>query len=64
MAEGEALSSDLSDGQEVAAVQGDAVTVALDGDTVRVNDATVTQADIQASNGVIHVVDSVLMPPA
>ena len=37
---------------------------AIDGDTVMVYDATVTTADIQASNGVIHVIDSVLLPGA
>jgi uncharacterized surface protein with fasciclin (FAS1) repeats len=64
VAEGEAASSDLSDGQEVGTVQGDSVTVSIDGGTVMVDDATVTSADVQASNGVIHVVDAVLMPPA
>lgn len=33
-------------------------------DGVHVNDATVTQADIEASNGVIHVIDTVLIPSA
>jgi uncharacterized surface protein with fasciclin (FAS1) repeats len=38
------------------------ITVGDDG-TVTVNDATVTQADVQASNGVIHIIDTVLLPP-
>jgi uncharacterized surface protein with fasciclin (FAS1) repeats len=38
--------------------------VALDGDNVMVNDANVTTVDILGSNGVIHVIDSVLLPPA
>jgi len=38
--------------------------IKLKGDTVMVNDATVVKADVKASNGVIHVVDKVLMPPA
>ena len=52
------------DGQEVATVNGAPVSISIDGDTVRVNDATVVAADIEASNGVIHVIDSVLLPPA
>jgi transforming growth factor-beta-induced protein len=37
--------------------------VAISGSTVKVNDATVTAADVDASNGVIHVIDKVLLPP-
>jgi uncharacterized surface protein with fasciclin (FAS1) repeats len=48
-----------------ATVQGARLTFAVSGGAVRVNDsATVTQADVLASNGVIHVIDSVLLPPA
>lgn len=47
----------------VETVQGDTVTVDGEGDLVMVNEATVVTADIEASNGVIHVIDSVLMPP-
>ncbi|MBM3146988.1 MAG: fasciclin domain-containing protein, partial [Actinobacteria bacterium] len=39
------------------------ITIAEDG-TAMVNDAVVTTADIETSNGVIHVIDSVLLPPA
>lgn len=47
---------------EVATVNG--ATVKIDGTRgVRVNDATVTGADVEASNGVIHVIDTVLLPP-
>ncbi|SFE36731.1 fasciclin domain-containing protein [Roseivivax sediminis] len=59
---GAVMSSDLEDGMEAETVEGSSVTVSIDGDTVMVGDATVTQADIEASNGVIHVIDSVLMP--
>jgi len=50
---------------EVATVAGAPLSVNVDAaaQTVRVNDASVTQADVQASNGVIHVIDQVLMPP-
>ncbi len=43
-------------------VNGQSVTIKVMGETVHVDGATVTAADIQASNGVIHVIDSVLMP--
>ncbi|MBM9596079.1 fasciclin domain-containing protein [Roseitranquillus sediminis] len=58
---GEVMSSDLEDGMEAETVEGSTVTISTSGG-VMVNDATVTQADIDASNGVIHVIDSVLMP--
>lgn len=42
---------------------GTTVTVALDGESVKVNDATVVQTDVHATNGIIHVIDAVLLPP-
>ena len=51
------------DGQSVATVNGAEITVRIDGDTVMVNDATVVATDIEASNGIIHVIDTVLLPP-
>ena len=61
---GAVASSDVTDGLTVSMVNGDdaTFTVATDG-TVMIGDATVTTADVQASNGVIHVIDKVLMPP-
>ena len=47
---------------EAATVEGSNVTVDATGDKVMVGDATVTQADIEATNGVIHVIDKVIMP--
>ncbi len=44
------------------AVSGDAIRISADGGTVRVDDAKVVQADVAASNGVIHVIDSVILP--
>ena len=52
------------DGESVATVNGADVTITVDGDTVMVNDATVTAVDVDASNGVIHVIDMVLLPPS
>ena len=62
------FSGDLSDGQVVATVQGEEVTVSLDGG-VFIDDATDTNAqvvlaDVEASNGVVHVVNKVLVPQA
>ncbi|MEM9195283.1 MAG: fasciclin domain-containing protein [Myxococcota bacterium] len=45
-------------------VQGQDLSVSTEGGSVRINNATVVQADIECSNGVIHVIDSVLLPPA
>ena len=45
-------------------LQGESVRISVMGDTVMVNDATVVQADVMASNGVIHVIDTVLLPPS
>ncbi len=59
-----ALSSDLSNGQMLKTVEGQDAAVTIDGDTVKVGDATVTAADVEASNGVVHVIDQVLVPPA
>ena len=52
------------DGQDVPTVAGPTVKIKINGSTVMINDATVTTADIAASNGVIHVIDKVLLPPS
>lgn len=59
---GAVMSGDLSDGMTATTVQGSDVTISV-GDSVMVGDATVVTADIEASNGVIHVIDSVILPP-
>ncbi|GGB05260.1 fasciclin domain-containing protein [Allosediminivita pacifica] len=55
------MSGDLENGMEVETVQGETLTIMTEGG-VTVNGANVTTADIEASNGVIHVIDGVLMP--
>jgi uncharacterized surface protein with fasciclin (FAS1) repeats len=50
------------DGQEVETVNGESVAISIDGETAKVDEATVVQPDVFASNGVIHVIDSVLLP--
>ena len=52
------------DGQTAATVNGAEVTISVDGDAVQVNDANVIAVDVAASNGIIHVIDSVLLPPS
>jgi len=47
---------------EAPTVNGKAVAIAVDGSKVHVGNATVTAADIMTSNGVIHVVDAVILP--
>jgi len=43
-------------------VQGDKLTIKPSGETLRINSAKVVKADVKASNGIIHVIDSVLIP--
>ena len=58
---GKVMSTDLSDDMTAATVQGGTITIDLD-NGVMVNDANVVTADIEAENGVIHVIDKVILP--
>ena len=60
---GKALSSDLSDGQVIPTLLGENISVTINNDGVFINNARVTVADIQTDNGVVHVIDAVLLPP-
>jgi transforming growth factor-beta-induced protein len=60
---GEALSTDLANGQKIATLNGADVTVTINANGVFINNAKVTVADIIADNGVVHVIDAVLLPP-
>ena len=60
---GTALSSDLADGQTIATLNGAEVTVSINEAGIFINDAKVTVADLVADNGVVHVIDAVLIPP-
>jgi uncharacterized surface protein with fasciclin (FAS1) repeats len=51
-------------GSEVETLSGDKIALSLNGENLYINDAMVTSVDIEASNGVIHVIDAVLLPPA
>ena len=59
---GETMAADLKDGQELTTVQGEKLKVSIKGDKVMINDANVIMADVAASNGVVHVIDKVLLP--
>ncbi len=57
-----ALSTDLSDGQMITTLEGTDVTVKIMDGKVYINEAMVTVADLEADNGVVHVIDAVLLP--
>jgi len=48
---------------EAKTVNGKKVDIKVEGDTAMVNDAKVTTTDVMASNGVIHIIDTVILPP-
>lgn len=51
-------------GQSFTTLAGNELAVTVDGDTVTVGGATITEYDLSADNGVVHVIDTVLTPPA
>ena len=64
--EGEVMAADVLklDGEKVKTLSGKEIMVSVDGKKVKLNDnVKVTVTDIEASNGVIHVINTVLMPP-
>lgn len=60
---GEVMAADVIKLTEAPTVQGQAIAIAIEGESVMINDAKVIQADIVTSNGVIHVIDKVILPP-
>lgn len=60
---GELTAADLSNGQMLETVQGDSLVIKVSNGNVTVNGAAVATADVEASNGVVHVIDEVLIPP-
>jgi uncharacterized surface protein with fasciclin (FAS1) repeats len=59
---GKTMAAALKDGQELTTVQGGKLKVTIKGDKVMIGEAHVTMADVAASNGVVHVIDKVLLP--
>jgi uncharacterized surface protein with fasciclin (FAS1) repeats len=64
VAPAEVGSGELEDGQKIETVQGEDVEIGIEGEEVTVNGAKVVIPDVQASNGIVHVIDEVLIPPA
>ncbi|HEX6146145.1 MAG TPA: fasciclin domain-containing protein [Acidimicrobiia bacterium] len=60
---GEVTSDQVVTLESATTAQGSDLAIRVEGDSVFVNDAQVIVTDIQASNGVIHVIDAVLLPP-
>lgn len=61
---GKVMSGDLSGTVSAATLQGSTVEIIASENGVSVNGANVVSADVAASNGVIHVIDAVILPPA
>lgn len=59
---GNVLSGDLSDGLVVTTLNGQELTVSIKDGKVMINGATVVAADLAGTNGVVHVIDAVLLP--
>jgi uncharacterized surface protein with fasciclin (FAS1) repeats len=62
VASGDVHAKDLSDKEMIKTVEGKDVTVRLSGKSVLINTAKVITADVDASNGVVHIIDAVLIP--
>jgi uncharacterized surface protein with fasciclin (FAS1) repeats len=60
---GKVMAADVVKLKEAKTVNGKMVDIKTKGDAVMINDARVTATDISASNGVIHVIDTVILPP-
>lgn len=59
---GNVSTADLKMMKDFGTVQGGRIQIAVSGNTLKINDATVVKPDVSASNGVIHAIDTVLMP--
>ena len=61
---GKLMAADLSDGLQATTLQGKPVRFSVSGNTIKINGYRVLTKDIQASNGVIHIIETVILPPA
>ncbi|MBD2138608.1 fasciclin domain-containing protein [Anabaena sp. FACHB-1237] len=50
--------------KEIKSLQGDPISIKVNGDVIEVNDAKIIKSDVQGSNGVIHVIDNLILPPS
>ncbi len=58
------MSGDLSDGQTAEALSGEEISVTINNDGVFISDAKVLTPDVEASNGVVHIMEDVMVPPS
>lgn len=61
---GKVTAEDVAKVSEATTAEGSKINVRTYGENVRINNARVTTADVMATNGVIHVIDSVILPPS
>ncbi len=61
---GNAMSTDLSNGQSIATLNGDNIDIQIKDGKVYIDKARVTSADIKTDNGIVHVIDAVMIPSA
>jgi transforming growth factor-beta-induced protein len=61
---GEVLAADVIGLESATSVQGEDIAITVNGESVKVNEANLVATDIGASNGVIHVIDQVILPPS
>jgi uncharacterized surface protein with fasciclin (FAS1) repeats len=61
---GKVMAADVVNLESADTVQGEPISITVDGESVMVNNAQVTATDIEATNGVIHVIDAVILPPS
>ena len=59
---GKVMAKDVMTMKEAKTVNGESVMISMDANTVMVDNAKVVQADVECSNGVIHVIDTVILP--
>lgn len=59
---GRMSASDVTGKESIKTLQGDSLRIRAKGDSVRIGDATITKTDIKAGNGVIHAIDTVMLP--
>jgi len=60
---GRAFAKDVADAKQVQSVEGSPIKITAKKGKVMANEATIIATDINASNGVVHVIDRVIMPP-